>query len=260
MNTHRMHGQLPFNIAVIHGGPGARGEMYPVARELSSEWGVLEPLQSEKSVEGQVEELKNVLENFGCPPLVLIGFSWGAWLSYIFTAQYPSLVKKLVLVSSGPFEDKYAASILDTRLSRLGAVEKAEALSLITALNSHTLHKDGFVRFGELMGKADSFDSLRPDSDIPQESPDIAVFQAVWEQASHMRTTSQLLQLGERIQCPVVAIHGDYDPHPAAGVNGPLSRVLKDFRFVLLPHCGHHPWLERHAKEAFFQFLKDEIW
>ncbi|MDD5605287.1 MAG: alpha/beta hydrolase, partial [Dehalococcoidales bacterium] len=89
MDNLRMHGQEPFNIAVVHGGPGARGEMYPVARELSSETGVLEPLQTECSVEGQVEELKDILESSGSPPLVIIGFSWGAWLSYILTARYP---------------------------------------------------------------------------------------------------------------------------------------------------------------------------
>ena len=58
--------------------------MAPVARELASDMGVLEPLQTANSVDGQVEELKNVLEKYGNPPLILIGFSWGAWLSYIF--------------------------------------------------------------------------------------------------------------------------------------------------------------------------------
>ncbi|MDX9985854.1 MAG: alpha/beta hydrolase, partial [Dehalococcoidales bacterium] len=124
MDNLRMHGQEPFNIAVVHGGPGARGEMYPVARELSSETGVLEPLQTECSVEGQVEELKDILESSGNPPVVLIGFSWGAWLSYILNARYPLLVKKLILVSSGPFEEKYAAQITETRLCHLSEAEK----------------------------------------------------------------------------------------------------------------------------------------
>jgi len=44
MDTLRKYGKEPFSIAVIHGGPGAGGEMAPVARELSSHWGVLEPI------------------------------------------------------------------------------------------------------------------------------------------------------------------------------------------------------------------------
>jgi len=44
--------------------------MAPVARELSSEMGVLEPLQTADSIDGQVEELKDVLETHGTPPLI----------------------------------------------------------------------------------------------------------------------------------------------------------------------------------------------
>ena len=86
MDNLRTYGAGPFSVAVIHGGPGGRGEMAPVARELSLNMCVLEPLQSAASVEGQVEELADVLDDHGNPPLVLIGFSWGAWLSYILTA------------------------------------------------------------------------------------------------------------------------------------------------------------------------------
>lgn len=259
MNNLRKHGHKPFNIAVIHGGPGGGGEMYPIAREFSLNMGVLEPLQSASSVEGQVEELKNVLENYGNPPLILIGFSWGAWLSYIVTATHPLLVKKLILVSSGPFEEKYAAQIMETRLRHLNAEEKKEALSLFAALKSNDLNNNCFARFGELMGKADSFDSLPQDSEISEGSPDVDIYHQVWEQASKLRSSGKLLQLGERIQCPVVAIHGDYDPHPGEGVKDPLSRVIKDFRFILLKQCGHHPWLERNAKDDFYRTLKNEI-
>jgi hypothetical protein len=61
----RKYGNKPFNVAVIHGGPGAPGEMAPVARELSSVRGILEPLQTAATLEGQVQELKAVLEKSG---------------------------------------------------------------------------------------------------------------------------------------------------------------------------------------------------
>jgi len=37
----RKYGAAPFDVAVIHGGPGAIGEMAPVARELALLFGVL---------------------------------------------------------------------------------------------------------------------------------------------------------------------------------------------------------------------------
>src|SRR5579863_2737773 len=116
MNNLRVYGKAPYRVAVIHGGPGAPGEMAPVAKELSETNGVLEPLQTMTTVEGQVEELATVLKEHGDLPITLVGYSWGAMLSYIFTARHPAFVKKLILVSSGPYEAHYAAGIMETRL------------------------------------------------------------------------------------------------------------------------------------------------
>lgn len=77
MKNLRKYGNAPFNIAVIHGGPGVPGEMAPVARQLSTDWGILEPLQTAISLEGQVQELKSVLEENGSLPMTLVGHSWG---------------------------------------------------------------------------------------------------------------------------------------------------------------------------------------
>jgi pimeloyl-ACP methyl ester carboxylesterase len=107
------------------------------------------------------------------------------------------------------------------------------------------------------MDKADSFDSLPHSSDVLPCNPDI--YQKVWVEASQLRSGGELLNLGKKIRCPVVAIHGDYDPHPATGVQEPLSRVLQDFHFILLKNCGHHPWFEREAKEQFYDTLRREI-
>ncbi|NIU02689.1 MAG: alpha/beta hydrolase, partial [Nitrosopumilaceae archaeon] len=77
--------------------------------------------------------------------------------------------------------------------------------------------------------------------------------------AAELRASGELLKLGKLIKCPVVAIHGDYDPHPAAGVQKPLFLTLKDFRFTLLKNCGHKPWIERHARDEFYEILNNEI-
>lgn len=74
-----------------------------------------------------------------------------------------------------------------------------------------------------------------------------------------MRRTGQLLQLAERVRCPVVAIHGDYDPSPAEGVAEPLSAVLPSLKMVILEKCGHKPWVEKHARQRFFKVLVSEI-
>jgi len=126
MPSFRTYGSPPYTIAVIHGGPGAGGEMAPVARELAEGYGILEPIQTADSLAGQVDELKDVLERNVTLPGILIGYSWGAWLSFIVAAECPELVKKVILVSSGPFEAEYASGIMDTRLNRLNPEERKE--------------------------------------------------------------------------------------------------------------------------------------
>ena len=75
MKNLRTYGQAPFSLALIHGGPGAPGHLAPVARELATEWDMLEPLQTAASVEGQIQKLREVLDTHGDPPLTVIGSS-----------------------------------------------------------------------------------------------------------------------------------------------------------------------------------------
>lgn len=255
----RKYGAQPYKVVVIHGGPGAAGEMAPVALALSSKQGVLEPFQTENTIDGQISELKYSLEKNADLPVVLIGFSWGAWLSFIFASKYPEQVKKLILVSSGPFEQKYSDRIMETRLSRLGEKDKSEVVSIIESIERSESKNQNllFAKIGKLLSKADAYEPLEyPDEKIDYQYD---IFQKVWKQAEHLRKSGELLELASNIQCPVLAIHGDYDPHPAEGVQKPLSALLKDFRFIILPKCGHKPWIENHAKKEFYTILEKEI-
>jgi pimeloyl-ACP methyl ester carboxylesterase len=259
MNNCRTWGNAPFSIAVIHGGPGATGEMAAVAREISLSQGVIEPFQTELTVTGQVKELEKVLADLGDLPVTLIGHSWGAILSFIVTAKYPGLVKKLILVSSGVFDDSYAAGIMSTRSDRLSYDDRIVLNSLDTKMNDPKNRDKNriFAEFGTIIDKADAWDPLLHNREVIEYRYDI--YENVWKQAQELRTTGALLALGTHIHCPVVAIHGDYDPHPADGVQIPLSRVIKDFRFILLENCGHRPWLERSAKTRFYEILNEEL-
>lgn len=259
MSNTRRYGKAPFDVAVIHGGPGAPGEMAPVARKLASDRGVLEPFQTSASVDGQVNELKSQLEESADIPVTLIGFSWGAWLSLIVASNYPALVKKLILVGSGPFEEKYAAQVQKTRLSRFNKKERTEYDNIIKSLSESSLESENVLlsRLGELCSKTDQYDATVDESDTMDFQADI--FRGIWPEAARLRKSGKLLQFAEGITCPVIAIHGDYDPHPIEGVQKPLSNVLMDFKLILLTGCGHKPWLERQARDEFYEVLRNEL-
>ncbi len=259
MKTVRKYGYAPFTVAVVHGGPGAAGEMAPVAQELSRFHGTLEPLQTKATIDGQVKELAHVIEHHGAVPLSLIGHSWGAWLAVLYTARYPSSVKKLILVGSGPFEERFVAQITATRMSRMNGKEEQALETLIKTLNDPWgRQKDAaFTQVGELLLKTDSY-NLLPRAE-PHGSASYTVFEQVWKEAEEMRRSGALLDMARQLTCPVVAIHGEYDPHPYEGVQQPLSRTIKNFTFILLKKCGHYPWLERDARKEFYQALEKEL-
>ncbi|MBU2572688.1 MAG: alpha/beta hydrolase [Elusimicrobia bacterium] len=262
MENPRKYGRPPFTAALIHGGPGAAGEMAPVALVLAPGLGVLEPLQTSASIDGQIEELKALLALNAGGPVALAGFSWGAWLSVMFAARYPDMVKKLILISSGPFEEKYAAGLGSARLKSLGKRDRKLFAELTEALeNPAAEDKNGtLARLGALISKADSY---APKPQVPGEKEaiecDFNIYRGVWNEAVELRRGGKLLACAKAVRCPVAAIHGDHDPHPAEGVAQPLSAVLKDFRFMLLKRCGHKPWIEALAKDEFYKILKAEL-
>ena len=233
--------------------------MKPVATALSHTTGVLEPLQTTDSIEGQLQELYTVLKDHARIPVTVIGHSWGAWLSFLFTARYPAIVGRLILVASGPFEEQYASDIMEKRMNRLGENEQSEIFTIVRQLNDPSVKEKNtlFTRLGKLLSKADSFDAL-PGADA-ETKIDADIFQHVWKEAVQLRRSGKLLELGKNIGCPVRAIHGDYDPHPAEGVEKPLSTILRDFRFFLLNNCGHQPWIEKQARDEFYRILLEEV-
>jgi pimeloyl-ACP methyl ester carboxylesterase len=258
MTRFRKYGSKPYGVAVVHGGPGAAGEMAPVARELSRSRGVLEPLQTASTVEGQLEELASVLRENARLPVSLIGYSWGAMLGLLFAAGNPGFVKKLILVSSGVLENHYAADIMKTRLGRLTEEDRAAVLSLtgVTTGERSGDKNEAFSLLGAYMSKADSFDPLPGEDEIIECRYDI--YESVWSEARELRSSGGFVEAAGSVRCPVVAIHGDYDPHPTEGIREPLAAAISEFIFVLLENCGHRPWTERQARARFYEILRNE--
>jgi pimeloyl-ACP methyl ester carboxylesterase len=260
------YGEKNYNTAVIHGGPGAPGSVAAIAVELSKDYGVLEPIQTKTTISGLILELHEIFDTHSILPVTLIGHSWGAWLSYIFASSYPSMVKKLILVGAGPFKDEYVPEIEKNRLSRLSETEKSEYIDLSTQLGSGEVivnrdESDRMLkRFSQLVIKSDTYSFLENESEEYNTIPtDALMYNSIWNEASEMRKTGQLISLGKKIQCHVTAIHGDYDPHPAEGVKAVLSKTIRTFEFYLLEKCGHYPWKEKYARNDFYNILRNTM-
>ena len=256
----RIWGGPPYRVALVHGGPGAPGSMGPVARRLSARRGILEPLQTADSLDGQVDELRKVLQRAGTLPISVVGHSWGAILGLVFSARYSSLVKKLILVGSAPLDKRHEQGTRNAdRIQRLPVEQRAEASSLLEIIDSKAgPERDAaWRRLGPLLTKADAYDPVTLDTE--ELEIQAALNERVWATAKPLRDSGELIELARSIRCPVVAIHGDSDPHPVAGIREPLTTAIDEFHFVLLDRCGHVPWIERDAAEPFFAVLEQEF-
>jgi len=248
----RYWGNPPYHVAVLHGGPGAAGSVGSLACELGKFTGALEPFQSGHSIQEQLNELHQQIAQHASLPVILVGHSWGAWLAFIFASRFPSLVEKLILIAAPSFEESYVAEMNRIRKVRISPAKQA----LIDRLSSNPNSKESFQRMGELMSRIDSYNQL-PIVDEIDFRPDI--FSSIWNEAEKLRKENRFCNLALSIHCPVVAIHGDYDPHSWLGVKNPLEKWLNVFDFILLEKCGHYPWKEKQSKDVFYEELIDQI-
>jgi pimeloyl-ACP methyl ester carboxylesterase len=258
MENLRTYGAQPYDLVLLHGGPGATGTMRPLARRLSISFGVLEPLMISLSINEQLEELNSIVLHNSSIPLFFIGHSWGAWLSILYAAKYPDRVKKIIMIGAPPVEVKYASIVNETRLSRLNEKEKIEFRHAVEQLNNLSAGVDSLTPdFISLLTKTDVFEPLPNETIASEFSP--TVYKNIWSEATEMRKTGKLLEFVKEVKCPVIAIHGDFDPHPANGVKEPLTVSLSNFRFNLIERCGHYPWMEKYGKDILYKNFYKEM-
>ena len=126
-------------------------------------------------------------------------------------------------------------------MQRLAPSARQEAQRLLKILEGalEAGEDNALARLGEILSSADAYDPV-PGSFEPAEVQ-MHIYQRVWAQAAELRRSGELLRSATVVQCPVIAIHGDFDPHPWQGVKEPLEKVLSSFEFVLLENCGHKP-------------------
>ncbi len=259
-DNYRKYGPAPIKTVLVHGGPGGAGSLVEVAKELAAaKFGVLECLQTKANIKEQTQELYDCIVAHCNTPVTIIGHSWGAWLSILLYNQFPQVIRKIILVSSGPFEDKYAKDITSTRINRLNKEDKKAFFEIIDQINDSKQANINtiFSRMGKIISIADAYH--KKDQSVPEIDYRFDIFDHVWKEATWLRRSNKLLELTRNIDCPVVAIHGDSDPHPYEGVEEPLKKNIKDFRFFLLEKCGHDPWNETYAYKHFYEILEAEL-
>ena len=236
----RKHGKEPYHIVVLHGGPGAAGSAFGLARLISKKFGVLEPMQSKYTIMEQEEELREQIENNCSGKVILAGHSWGAWLAGLFAERFPDKVEKVILIGCGPLDESYVSQIGERRKENMSPGEVEEFNQILRQFEDGFGEKDEYLqRLGEICDRADGYqeeESLRDKADVSGE-----LHEKVWKEAAGLRKSGKLLERFGRISCPLVLIQGAVDPHPLEGVIKPLRDRNVDIKYEIGRYQGILP-------------------
>lgn len=182
--------------------------------------------------------------------VTLVGHSWGAWLVTLFAEKYPELVEKVILVGCAPLEDKYVSEIGDRRFANLSGEESAIYERLI---NNKATDED-MKRISLVFQKSDNY--CLQDSELHKaDKVDSEMHNTIWSEAAGLRTRGQILDSFRRIKCNLYLIQGATDPHPVNGITIPLQEIGIACETYVLDKCGHSPFMEKYAKNKFYEIL-----
>ena len=256
----RTYGTKGPTVVVLHGGPGAPGSVASLCRLMSPWAHVIEPLQrragdTQLTVDLHVSDLAAIAPE----RTTLVGHSWGAMLGLSYAANHPERVQNLILVGCGTYDPASRSQYQRVMQERLGptgleAVNRLER-SMDDADSAEAKDRI-FGQIGALAESAQSFDRL-PEEEQNQLLPDHRGHRQTWDDVQARQRTG-LEPAGFRaITCPVSMLHGADDPHPGRDTFDVLRRFIPHLRYTEFERCGHEPWTERHAKDAFLEALTE---
>ena len=255
----REYGTAGPPVILLHGGPGARGYMAPVARGLAGDFRVVEPFQrgsgaKRLSVSVHIDDLDEVVRAHrriaGAPP-ALVGSSWGAMLALAYGARHSGSIAGIGLIGCGTFDEESRAWFRATLDSRMD-----EALRVrLARLDVEIPDPDERLRArAELLFPLYAYDPA--DSNLEVEGVDAVAYAQSWNDMLSLQSEGVYPESFRRISEPVMMFHGKWDPHPGSLIRESLLPFIPHLEYHEWDLCGHYPWVEREVADDFFLILR----
>lgn len=183
----------------------------------------------------------------GNAPMILVGSSWGAMLAVCTAAAFPNGSAGVVLIGSGTW-DLASRAEMKRRIYEQASPVLRELLDRQAAAEP-VLRSE--VRAN--LASAYTFDAI-----LPQPTGlevDEAGNRETWDDMLRLQREGRYPQQLARISCPVLMLHGAYDPHPGEMIRDSMTSFIPHLEFRQWEDCGHYPWIERRAREEFLVVL-----
>ena len=250
-----------------HGGPGtdSRGlrVLEPIARELGlqlilwdhrghgrSNWDPVERCTQDQLV----KDMDAIRAALGFVKVLVLGISWGGFLSLMYSARYPERVMKLVTVGAAASHEFMAR-----------AEENARILATPEQYQAYRSLWDGSLASDEEMARA--FATIRP---LYFYNKELA------ERANQVRSGTRYRVAVRNfvihheyknwdcrpelanIRCPTLVCVGRHDWICPVDQSEEIHRLIPGSRLVIFERSGHSPHIEE--PEAFTEELRKFLW
>jgi pimeloyl-ACP methyl ester carboxylesterase len=203
------------------------------------------------TVAQHIEDLAHVIsqEIRGEHP-ALVGESWGAMLALAFASTYPDRVSALALVGCGTFDPRARACLQSTLEERTTEEFQAQLEQL------ETLVPDENERIAKANKLSDHLYTYSRAASGPRVKLDLKGHTETWSDMIRLQEAAVYPAAFKAITCPVLMLHGSYDPHPGGMIREGLQKIIPHLEYTEFDRCGHSPWIEEHARDRFLSALR----
>jgi len=171
-------------------------------------------------------------------------------LALAYAAEHPDSTGPLILVGCGTFD-----------LGARAALQRTIAERMTDDIRARLKRADQLDRDHRLKASAEAMlpvyacDLLA--SPHEDDHVDARAHHETWDDMLRMQADGIYPAAFVAIKVPVLMIHGTYDPLPGRIIFEGLRPHLPQLEYREFERCGHYPWLERAANDAFFALVHD---
>lgn len=204
------------------------------------------------SIEGFVQDIEGIRKAFDLKKMTLMGHSWGSLLAMNYAIRHPEQLDRLILLDAVPASSELRFredSLLATRFTSRDSAERA------AIINSEAFRNNDPAAFAQLFRLLFRKEFHNPDLADSLTLTLPADFRERSTKFNYMGKDLENYDLHDAlaaVDCPTLLLYGRDEP--SATIAAPrLKESLPRAELVVLPDCGHFPYIEQ--PQAFRQAI-----
>ena len=257
-------------IIVVHGGPGLdQSYLLPQMLELSKDHEIIfyDQRGSGRSLVTSMEpkyinsdqfvkDLEVLRLKLGFKKIILIGHSWGGYLSMSYGIKYPNRVSSLILVSSTPGNYKGQKAFFEIfNKKTLHIKDKISPLfneKVLEKLDRTKINQSYRDLFSVYFSNSTNLSKLN--LDITKESAmGGSKVMSLMLNTTYFTPSYNIIPALGKLTVPTLIIHGNQDIIPVNSAKT-LQKSISGSKGVYLHNCGHFPYIEK--PNEFFSSIR----